>query len=58
MADKKVPPKVATSVPKAKTKYTPPDQEKRSASTQAAADRFLHGKPTNPDGTVKGGGRS
>lgn len=45
------------NVPPPKTKYTPAHEEKRSEATQAAADRFLHGQPTNPDGSVRGGGR-
>lgn len=45
MADKKVPPKPskATSKPKPKAAYTPPEQEVWSDATQAAADRYLHG---------------
>lgn len=45
MADKKVPVGAATSVPKAKDKYTPPHEEVRSVETQAAADQFLGGQP-------------
>lgn len=55
MADKKVP--AERQVPPAKAKYIPAHEEERSDATQAAVDRFLHGKPTNPDGSVKGGGR-
>jgi hypothetical protein len=33
--------------------YTKPHEEARSDATQAAADRHLHGQPTNPDGSTK-----
>jgi hypothetical protein len=55
MASKKVPLGGATSVPKPKKTYIPAHEEVRSEATQIAADRFLHGRPTNPDGTVKDG---
>lgn len=44
----------ASKVPPPKKTYTPPDKEPRSEATQVAADRYLHGKPTNADGSVKG----
>jgi hypothetical protein len=47
----------SSKVPPPKKNYPPPEEEPRSEATQVAADRYLHGKPTNADGTAKGGGR-